>query len=44
MQGMTNGEETVQVSTKGLPAGEYTLELLAPELGITKHQHLIVLE
>jgi len=38
------GEEAIEVSTKGLSAGDYTLELLVPERGISKHTHLVVVE
>jgi hypothetical protein len=38
------GEEALQIGTRGLPVGDYTMELLVPERGISKHSHLIVLE
>jgi hypothetical protein len=34
----------MQVITKGIPAGSYTLELLSPELGISEHRQLIIVE
>ncbi len=44
-EGMTNtGDQTVQVSMKGLIPGEYTLELISPELGINEHRKMIVIE
>ncbi|MEI8134455.1 MAG: T9SS type A sorting domain-containing protein [bacterium] len=39
-----SGEEYIQVDTKGLPAGAYTLELNAPELGLTKHSSMLLVE
>ncbi len=45
MQGMvSSGDQDITISTKGITPGEYTLELLAPELGISEHRHLIVIE
>lgn len=41
---MNSGEQTLDVNTKGISAGDYTLELVAPELGISEHRHLIVFE
>ncbi len=41
---VNSGDQEYQVSTKGLTAGEYTLELLAPELGISEHRKMIVIE
>jgi hypothetical protein len=43
-QGVIEGDKTIALSTKDLPIGEYTLELLVPELGISKHTHLVVVE
>jgi len=44
-QGIVNSnDQDIQVSTKGITPGEYTLELVAPELGISEHRHLIVIE
>ena len=44
-QGMVGaGDQNILVNTKGMSPGEYTLELLAPELGINEHKHLIVIE
>jgi hypothetical protein len=45
MQSVVNSDDQqVQMSTKGIPAGEYTLELIAPELGISEHRQLLVIE
>ncbi len=41
---VNSGEQEYQVSTKGFTPGEYTLELLAPELGISEHRKMIVIE
>src|SRR5207244_5276236 len=38
------GDKTVNISTKEMLSGEYTLELSAPELGLIKHEHFIVIE
>ena len=45
MQGAANsGDQNIQVSTGGLTPGDYTLELLAPELGISVHRKMMVVE
>ena len=45
MQGMINPiDQNIQLSTIGFMPGEYTLELLVPELGISEHRKLIIIE
>ncbi|MDP4219210.1 MAG: T9SS type A sorting domain-containing protein [Bacteroidota bacterium] len=45
MQTVVNsGDQNIQVNTKGMEPGDYTLELVAPELGISEHRHLVVIE
>jgi hypothetical protein len=42
-EGVTGeGSHTMQVSMHGLAVGSYTLELLAPELGIHEHKQMII--
>jgi len=43
-QGITVADKTIQISTQDMTPGEYTLELLVPELGINKHGHLVVIQ
>jgi hypothetical protein len=44
-QGIVNSDDQeIQVSTRGLTPGEYTLELVVPELGINEHRKMIVIE
>jgi len=44
-EGMSNyGNQEIKVLTNGLIPGEYTLELLAPALGINLHRKLLIIE
>jgi len=41
---VNSGDHEYPVNTKGFTTGEYTLELLAPELGVIEHRKMIVIE
>ncbi len=41
---MSEGEHSFNVNTSGLAAGSYTIELLAPEIGVNEHSSMIVIE
>ena len=41
---MSEGEHSLNVNTFGLAAGSYTIELLAPEIGVSEHSSMIVME
>ncbi len=45
IQGMiTPDEHSIGISTIGLAAGSYSIELLAPDLGINEHRQMIVIQ
>ncbi|MEP7234577.1 MAG: T9SS type A sorting domain-containing protein [Ignavibacteriota bacterium] len=41
---LNSGVEEVQLNTNGLVAGEYTIELTVPALGINEHKKILILE
>lgn len=41
---VNSGDQRIQVNTKGMDAGSYTLELLVPELGISERRNVVVIE